>query len=117
MSEVTELGPLTFTLEEDTAVVRLTDPNAIVLEITDDYERRLHAHIKEIVDSGRRVVLDLERLPALSSRQLGLMLTLQKAVSPRQGPLPVLNVTAGVRRVLTMTRTGEFFRLEPPREV
>jgi anti-anti-sigma factor len=111
MAETVDLGPLKMAVGDDTAVVWLADPQAIVLEISEQYEDELQRALKQVLDSGRAVVLDLEDLPALSSRQLGLMLTLQKVVTPRQGKLPVWNVSPGVRRVLKMTRTGHFFAL------
>lgn len=111
MAETVDLGPLTMAVGDDTAVVRLSDPQAIVLEISEQYEEELQRALKQVLDSGRAVVLDLEDLPALSSRQLGLMLTLQKVVTPRQGKLPVWHVSPGVQRVLKMTRTGHFFEL------
>jgi anti-anti-sigma regulatory factor len=53
--------------------------------------------------------MDLQELPAISSRQLGLMLALQKALADRHDKLCITGLSTGVRRLLNLTRTAQFF--------
>jgi len=85
----------------------------MTLELPPDYERFLEEHLEDI--AGRevsRVEFDLQGLPAISSRQLGLMLALQKTLRSRFGTLPLRGVSDGVRRLLALTQTARFFQIE-----
>jgi len=55
--------------------------------------------------------MDLQGLPAISSRHLGLMLALQKALAGHYQRLPMTGISDGVRRLLNLTRTAQFFEI------
>lgn len=55
------------------------------------------------------VLIDLENIPAISSRQLNSMLALHRALRPRHPKLHIANVSPTVRRLLEVSRTAQFF--------
>lgn len=61
--------------------------------------------------SGRRVCIDLEDLPAISSKQLGAMLAVRKACRSDQ-KVRVLRLRPNVRELLLVTKLGDFFEWE-----
>jgi len=108
---VTTLGPLSVTRVGQEWRFRLCSPGEMLLELPQDYEHQLAEGLRPLLSSGDKppVVLDLQGLPALSSRQLGLMLVLHKALRSRYERLPVSGVSPGVRHLLELTRTAQFF--------
>jgi anti-anti-sigma factor len=63
--------------------------------------------------SGRRVCIDLEDLPAISSKQLGAMLAVRKACRSDQ-KVRVLRLRPNVRDLLHITKLGDFFEWDEP---
>lgn len=61
--------------------------------------------------TGRRVCIDLENLPAISSKQLGAMLAVRKACRSDQ-KVRVLRLRPNVRELLQVTKLGDFFEWE-----
>ena len=57
---------------------------------------------------GRRVFIDLEHLPAISSKQLGAMLAVRKACRSEL-KVRVLHLRPNVRELLLVTKLGDFF--------
>ena len=84
-----------------------------MLELPPDYERFLVERLRPLLDPGKSpaVEIDLENLPGISSRQLGLMLALQKALADHYEKLCVTGLSDGVRRLLNLTRTEQFFEI------
>jgi hypothetical protein len=58
--------------------------------------------------AGRPVIIDLEHLPAISSKQLGAMLAVRKAACPTQ-KVPLRHLRPNVRELLHVTKLGDFF--------
>jgi anti-anti-sigma factor len=54
------------------------------------------------------VVIDLQGLTFVSSRQLGVMLTVRKALSPDM-PVSLVNVSSGLSRILAITGLERHF--------
>jgi anti-anti-sigma regulatory factor len=109
--EVRDLGPLTLTTDPDRWRFTITAPNEMTLELPPDYEQFLRERLEPHFRSAGQpaIEIDLQDLPAISSRHLGLMLALQKAVAERCERLRVTGVSMGVRRLLGLTRTNQFF--------
>jgi anti-anti-sigma regulatory factor len=108
-----DLGPLTLARDGDHWRFTITSPNEVMLELPPDYERFLTKALDRLERASREVQIemDLGNLPGLSSRQLGLMLALQKALADHCERLPLTGVSPGVRQLLNITRTDRFFDL------
>jgi anti-anti-sigma regulatory factor len=113
MSQTPDLGPLTLTQEGDRWRFTLTTPSEMMLELPSDYERFLTERLEPMLRASALppIEMDLRGLPAISSRQLGLMLALQRALADRCEKLCVTGLSDGVRRLLNLTRTEQFFRI------
>ena len=57
----------------------------------------------------RCVVIDLDNLPAISSKQLGAMLAVRKACD-QQGKTHILRIRPNVCELLRVTKLADFFR-------
>lgn len=111
MSEFAEIGPLN--LERTTAGLHLTfrDAEDPPPELPGDLDALLAAQLSPWLAAGPPVVaIDLTATPAISSRQLGFMIALQKAIR-KLGRLRVLGASENVRRLLETTNTLQFFDL------
>lgn len=109
MDEQLDLGPLIAVRHGDCATVTFSGASALDLEIPDNYEADLRDQLDELMAAGVRFELDLQNLPGVSSRQLGLLIILHKVVRDAQPRLPLRGVTPAVRHVLEVTRTSQFF--------
>lgn len=117
VSEVTdshELGPLSVTKVGDVYRFVLAHADEMSLEIPPDFEQRLETHLRPVLDSesSPRFEADLADIPGISSRQLGVLLALQKVTRDKCGELPLRRVSREVRRLLDLTKTARFFVLE-----
>lgn len=108
MAETIDLGPLWMQRDGQQALVKLTDPNAVTLEIPQDFESEIRSKLEHVVADQVQVEADLEDLPALNSRQLGMLLVLQKVCCGDQ-PLKLNGVSDTVKRTLELTRVDRFF--------
>ena len=108
-----DLGPLTLTQEGGRWRFRLTSPSEMMLELPPDYERYLMEKPEPLLGSSEMppAEMDLQGLPAISSRQLGLMSALQKTLADHYERLRVTGICETVRRLLNLTRTAQFFDL------
>lgn len=113
MSPAPHLGPLTLTQEGDRWRFTLTTPSEMMLELPSDYEQFLSERLEPLLRAAELppIEMDLRGLPAISSRQLGLMLALQRALADRCKKLCVTGLSDGVRRLLNLTRTEQFFKI------
>jgi anti-anti-sigma regulatory factor len=114
MDQVIHIGPMDVSISEGEAVFRFVDADSLLLEIPptleSDLARSLHERCAEL--KGKTLVFDLAGLPAVNSRQLGMVLTVRKACEAG-GPFQLRGVSPGVRRVLELTRMLGFFDIEP----
>ena len=106
-----DLGPLTLAAEKDCWRFTIAAPTEMTLDLPPDYEDFLRQKLEAFLQSSEQptIEIDLQDLPAISSRHLGLMLALQKALTRRCERLRVTGVSPGVRRLLGLTRTDQFF--------
>jgi len=106
----TDIGPITVEITADQVRFRFADPRAMALEVpislTEELTFFLNRRQSEIRD--KRFVVDLEGLPALSSRQLGTMLTIRHACEPF-GTVELEGVSGGVLYLLNLTRMAPYF--------
>jgi anti-anti-sigma regulatory factor len=109
-----DLGPLTLTQQGNRWCFTITAPAEIMLELPRDYEHFLSKSLQRLTHTAHdlQVEMDLHDLPGLSSRQLGLMLALQKALADHCDRLHLTGVSPGVRRLLNLTRTVQFFDID-----
>jgi anti-anti-sigma regulatory factor len=114
MDQQIEVGPLQITLEPRGIWIAFSDSGSLMLEIPPAFEEQLRDVADEHKSSfaGKSVHLDLANLPAISSRQLGMILTVRDVMKPF-GALQLHNVSASVKHLLRMTGTDRFFNLEP----
>lgn len=83
-------------------------------DIPGDYDLHLAQKFSELLSARKpEVQVDLGAHPAISSRQLGVLIALQRALRPKIGLLPLSNVGPAVLRLLDVTRTGQFFTVLP----
>ncbi|MBU0617580.1 MAG: STAS domain-containing protein [Planctomycetes bacterium] len=106
-----DLGPLTLAAEKDCWRFTLAVPTEMTLELPPDYEQFLRQKLEPFFQSSEQptIEMDLQDLPAISSRHLGLMLALQKAIAERYERLRITGISPGVRRLLSLTRIDQFF--------
>lgn len=110
MAETIDLGPLWLHRDGQQAVVKLSDPNAVTLEIPQDFESEIRTKLQHIVAEQVTVEADLEDLPTLNSRQMGMLLVLQKVCCGAQ-PMKLNHVSDTVKRTLELIRVDRFFDL------
>lgn len=110
--ETTTIGPITVETGPAAVRFRFTHPDMMTLEIPVSLEGELSAFLDQRLQDvrGKRFVIDLENLPAVSSRQLGMMLTIRKLCEPI-GSLELESVSEPVRYLLKMTRMSGYFNL------
>lgn len=106
-----DLGPLTLAAEKNRWRFTLAAPTEMTLELPPDYEHFLRQKLEPFFQSSEQptIEMDLQDLPAISSRHLGLMLALQKAIAERYERLRITGISPGVRRLLSLTRIDQFF--------
>jgi anti-anti-sigma regulatory factor len=110
--EVT-LGPINMTWTGSEVVLRFVDPGAMMAEIPAHLERDLsrlaQAHASELAD--KPWCIDLENVPTISSRQLGILLTVRK-VGETAGPITLRGLAEPVATLLEVTRMIKLFNVE-----
>lgn len=113
MSHSIDLGPLRLSRDDDGCCFTLSAPAQLTLNIPTDYDRVIADMLRDVAPSGQSkpARLDLQNLPALSSRQLGLMLALHKALRSRHERLRLTGVHDNVKKLLEITKTIQFFDL------
>jgi len=82
-------------------------------EVPGDFERDIAARLRPLLESGKPtdVRLDLAGVTGISSRQLGVMIALQKALREQASRLQLENLHPAVRRLLDVTHTLQFFEV------
>lgn len=82
-------------------------------ELPNDFQQSFAERLASVIGTQGpvEVYLDLQQIPAISSRQLGLMLSLKKALKGRCELVKVRGVRENVRRLLEITHTLQFFEL------
>ncbi len=112
MIETSDIGPIRIEIHPGEVRFRFANPQTMTLEVPVSLEEELAHHLAahEAEIAGKRLVIDLEGLPAVSSRQLGIMLTIRKTCQP-YGTTDLESVSDGVRYLLDLTRMAQYFSL------
>ncbi len=113
MSNRVTVGPVNYAKAGGDYQFRIVASAGIGAELPANYARQIADHVAALLaaDPAAGIVLDLEDLPAISSRQLGLMLELQKAARARAPRLRIVAASPGVREVLQKANVERFFEL------
>lgn len=86
----------------------------ISVELPQDYDLHLSERFADVLAcAAPEVCVDLASHPAISSRQLGVLIALQRALRPKLRTLRLRNAGPAVLRLLDVTRTRQFFELDP----
>ena len=110
MGQTLEVSPLQIEIGDTEIWFRFGDPLAAMLEIPPAFENQL----RDVIDNnrlnfeGRSVHLELGNIAAISSRQLGMILTVRE-VMKSFGKLQLHNISGSVKHLLQLTGTGRFF--------
>jgi len=115
VAEPAQIGLLTIEVTPSQVVFRFANPHAMMLEIPVSLEEELARFLEEHRGEleGKRFLIDLQNLPALSSRQLGMMLTVRK-LCQSLGTVELEGLSGSVRHLLHMTRMARYFNLPAP---
>jgi len=110
VTEMSDIGPIRVEMHPAEVRFRFANPRTMTLEVPISLEEELARHLEahEAAIAGKRLVIDLEDLPAVSSRQLGIMLTIRKTCQP-YGTTDLASVSDGVRYLLNLTRMAQYF--------
>ena len=106
-----ELSPFLIRSTESQVTFRF-DPAS--LENGYEYPATLETLLRQLVGEhaemfgDREVLIDLENLPAISSKQLGAMLAVRKTCAPNQ-KVRVMNLRPNVSELLRVTKLEDFF--------
>lgn len=108
-----DLGPMTIERVGDEFRLTLNAAPPITTDNPDDFQQSFAVRLTSVIGEQGPVdvYLDLQQIPAISSRQLGLMLSLKKALKGRCERVKVRGVRENVRRLLEITHTLQFFEV------
>ncbi|MCG3137303.1 MAG: hypothetical protein HJJLKODD_01147 [Phycisphaerae bacterium] len=110
MSLPLEVGPLTIEIEVHRVRFYFSDPLAMSLEIPPSFEAMLQDAVELHRDllKGHEFQIDLANMPAISSRQMGMILTVREVCRP-YGGVALVNTSSSVQQLLRLTGTQRFF--------
>lgn len=76
-----------------------------------NYETLLNNQLASVLQAADELTaeIDLAEVPAISSRQLGSLIALQKVLRQRFTHIPLVGVSQTVRHLLELTRTDQLF--------
>lgn len=108
----TALGLLSVEADDREVRFRFAEPRTSPMEVPGSLEKEITEHLATNVPdlASKRFVVDLDNLPAVSSRQLGILLTIRKACQP-YGNVELRSVSDSVRYLMHMTRMAGYFGL------
>ncbi len=109
MSEVLDIAGFTVALEGDQAVYSFAGVEELGVEPPPNQEVQLREAMQPGGSlAGKRMVISLEGMPALSSRQLGSLLAIYRAVGSKD-KIAVRGIRPNVRTLFDMTKMDQFF--------
>ena len=113
VTETLDLSPLELERSDNLLRFTFSEQVDILPELPADYELLLTNKLAPILAEQTELSaeISLRGLAAISSRQLGSLIALQKVLRPRFGKLPLTNASDGVRHLLDLTRTNQLFEL------
>ena len=105
------LSPLGMRRHGDHLEFYLRTQSDILPQLPTDYEQvvgqALAATLAE--EHALSAEINLENVPAISSRQLGSLIALSKVLRARFGNVPLTHMSGAVRYLFEMTRTAQLF--------
>lgn len=116
MSQTIEVSPLSIELGDSEIWFRFCDPSAVMLEIPPTFEEQFRDAVDDhrLDFEGKSLHMDLGKLAAISSRQLGMILTIRAVMKPF-GQLQLHNLSGSVKHLLRITGTERFFDMPSQR--
>ena len=86
----------------------------ILPELPRDYEELLAAGLLDVLQEPAALTaeINLQDTPALSSRQIGSLIALQRVLRPRFERIPITGLSDGVRHVLGLMRVDRLFAID-----
>ncbi len=110
MGQTLEVSPLQIEIGDTEIWFRFGDLSAAMLEIPPAFENQLRDVIDghRLIFEGRSLHLELGNIAAISSRQLGMILTVRE-VMKSFGKLQLHNISGSVKHLLQLTGTDRFF--------
>ena len=110
MSQAESIGPLSVSVGPTEVRLWFADPDDSLLELPAGLEAELSAFAGDCGGDllGKSVVIDLQGTAFVSSRQLGVMLTVRKVLSS-DSPVSLVNVSSGLSRILVVTGLDRHF--------
>ena len=109
MSELLDIAGFTVTVEGDQAVYSFANVDELGLEPPPNQEGCLREAMQPGGSlAGKRMVISLEGMPALSSRQLGSLLAIYRAVDSKD-KIAIRGIRRNVRTLFDMTKMDQFF--------
>ena len=109
MSESFELAGFTVALEGDQAVCSFASVDELGNEPPLDQEEQIRLALQPGgCLAGKQMVISLEGIPAVSSRQLGSLLAIYRAIGSND-KITVRGVRRNVRELFSMTKMEQFF--------
>ena len=107
------LGPISVNFADSEVVFRYTDPGAMTLEIPAHLDKKLRetmaAHDADVAE--KPILVDLEGILALSSRQLGILLLI-RTVCGMSRPVILRGISDPVESLLEVTKLTKLFQRE-----
>ena len=108
------LGPISVNFAGSEIVFRYTNPGAMTLEIPTHLDKKIRAtmaaHEADVAE--KPILVDLEGVLALSSRQLGILLLI-RTVCGVSRPVILRGISDPVADLLEVTKLTKLFRREP----
>ena len=113
-NQVVAIGPVTMVIQDDEVVFRFAESNPFLMEVPAFFGENIAAVLERQRDAlvDRQPVLDLAWVPGISSRQLGMAMTLRERCQ-RLGRLRLRGLSPTLRRMLELTRLLSLFEVEP----
>ena len=110
MSQAESIGPLSVSVGSTEVRLWFADPDDSLLELPAGLEAELSEFARNCGGDllGKSVVIDLQGVAFVSSRQLGVMLTVRKVLSS-DSPVSLVNVSSGLSRILVVTGLDRYF--------
>ncbi len=105
---------LNITNQGNIQVVKFEDRKIIEELMINQIGERLGELIE--TEDGRRILLDFDKVEHLSSAALGMLITLNKKLSERNGRLVLVNIRPQIYEVFKITRLNKLFNIQKNRD-
>ena len=113
MDTAPDITPLALQREGNHLRFTFAPPEEILPELPADYERLLGEQLRTLLQDSAPLTaeVDLHDTPALSSRQLGALIALQRVLRRRFNRVRLTHVSDAIRQLLTKSRVNELYEI------